>query len=131
VLVVIKSPKLRFSDIGYIRHDDKSISLELYSAGVAVDTISVNHLVCVSQGCMTKNSFNQEYLNTNYPDDFIQNILMRKPIFQKQGYHKTEDGFYQTIKSQNYSIQYKVQKKNLYFKDRKNHIIFKLKDIDE
>ena len=128
---MIKSPKLRFNDIGYIKHNGNVISLELYNAGTAVETIQVNHLVCVSKGCMTKSSFNKEYLSSCYPDDFIKNLLMRKPVFQKMGYRKTKNGFIQEIQTKKVSIIYKVIKENLYFKDRKNKILVKLKEINE
>jgi len=128
---LIKSPKLKFHDIGYIRHDNDTVSLELYSAGNAIETITIDHLICVSNGCMSKSHFNEEYLNKKYPNNLMKNLLMRKPIFNKTGYQKEENGFSQKIQTKDYSIIYKVHNNQLYFKDSKNHIILKLKDIDE
>ncbi len=105
--------------------------MELYNAGTAINTLFIDHLICISGGCMTKSSFNKNYLNSSYPNNFIKNILMYKPIFNKKGYRKTEDGFEQVFKSDTYTIYYKVNRKGLYFKDQKNHILLKLKDIDE
>jgi hypothetical protein len=80
---------------------------------------------------MSKSSFNEKYLNKAYPDDTIKNILMSKPIFSGKNLQKTNFGFIQKIKSKDYNIIYKVSKNETYFKDKKNHIIFKLKDMDE
>ena len=128
-IVVIKSPKIRFSDVGYIQHDGDAIKLELYSTGVAVETISIDHLVCVKDGCMGKSAFNKEYLSEAYPKDTLQNILMRKPIFGGKNLVKTKNGFVQKIKTDHFDIVYKVSDGNVYFKDKLNTILFKLKDI--
>ena len=130
-IVTIKSPEIKFNDIGYIKHDTDYIELELYSVGVAIDTIKINRLICVKDGCMSKSSFNEKYLNKAYPDDTIKDILMSKPIFSGKNLQKTNFGFIQKIKSKDYNIIYKVSKNETYFKDKKNHIIFKLKDMDE
>ncbi len=129
-LVTIKSPKIRFSDIGYIRHDGKSLSLELYSTGVAVEEFEIATLICTHNGCMSKSAFNKEYLSGRYGDDFLKNILMRQAIFGGANLKKTEHGFEQKIVSKDYDIIYKVNKKQLFFKDRKNHILIKLKRIE-
>jgi len=128
-LVIIKSPKLKFGDIGYIRNTDNAIELELFSAGIAIDNITINHLICVSSGCLSKQSFNNEYLNSSYPNNLLQNILLAKPIYDAMGIIKNNDGFEQYIKNKNVDISYKVSSNTTFFKDRKNKIIFKIKDI--
>jgi len=128
-IVVIKSPKIRFSDIGYIKHDGDAIELELYSTGVAIETISIDRLVCVKKGCMSKKAFNEQYLSKAYPDDTMANILMRKPIFGGKNMQKQSNGFVQRIKTDVVNITYKVSDGNVYFKDRRNAILFKLKNI--
>ena len=127
-IVIIKSPKLKFSDVGYLRNSDDAVELELFNAGVAIEKIHINHLICVSAGCMTKQGFNQDYLNSAYPSDILQNILLAKPIYGAMGIVKTDNGFEQYIKDDNVDIKYKVTKNVTYFKDRKNHIILKIKD---
>lgn len=127
-LIVIKSPKIKFSDLGYVRHNDNDIELELFMAGKSIQKISINHLVCTNDGCMSKNGFNQEYLNENYPDDILQNILLAKPIYNEQNLEKTDTGFEQHISSLHVEISYKVSQNQIFFKDRKNNIIFKIKD---
>ena len=128
-LIIIKSPKIKFADLGYIRNSDRAVELELFVAGKVIEKISVNHLVCVSDGCMSKSGFNKDYLNAAYPDTILQNILLGHEIYDGKNRLKTADGFEQTLEDENVNIMYRVNSKVIYFKDRKNRIIFKIKDI--
>jgi hypothetical protein len=127
-IIIIKSPKIKFADLGYIRNSEDSIELELFMAGKSIKKIAINHLVCVDEGCMSKSGFNKEYLNTSYPNDLIQNLLLSKPIYDGLGLEKTDDGFEQNIQNEDVDIKYKVDSKTTFFKDRKNKIIFKTKE---
>ena len=127
-IIIIKSPKLKFADLGYIRNSDKSIELELFVAGKAIEKFSVNHLVCTSEGCMSKSGFNADYLHASYPDDILQNILLARPIYDGKNRVQTPDGFEQKIEDENVNIIFRVSSDTTYFKDRKNRIIFKIKD---
>jgi len=127
-IIIIKSPKLKFGDVGYIRNTDKSIELELFVAGNVIEKITINHLICVTKGCMDKSTFNQEYLNSSYPTDILQNILLANEIYSGKNKQKTNNGFKQNIKNKEVDIIYKVSKNLTYFKDKKNKIIFKIKD---
>ena len=129
-LIVIKTKKIKFADIGYIRHTDSAVELEMFMAGKVVDKISINHLVCTTKGCMSKSSFNDEYLHSSYPNDTMQNIILARPIYGGAGLSKTKDGFLQHIRNKNVDIRYKVSLHVIQFKDKKNHIIIKIKDID-
>ena len=127
-LIIIKSPKIKFADLGYIRNSDKALELELFVAGKVIEKISVNHLICVSNGCMSKSGFNRDYLNKAYPDEILQNILLGHQIYKGKNRVKTQEGFDQKIEDENVNIMYKVSSNVVYFKDRKNNIIFKIKD---
>ena len=127
-IVIIKSPQIKFSDLGYLRNTNKDIELELFMAGKSIQKISINHLICVSDGCMSKSGFNKDYLNENYPDSILQNILLAKPIYDGKNLEKTQEGFIQHINSLHVEIVYKVTQNQVFFKDKKNHIIFKIKD---
>jgi len=128
-LIIIKSHKIKFADLGYIRNSDKAVELELFVAGKVIEKISVNHLVCVSDGCMSKSGFNKDYLNAAYPDEILQHILLGHEIYSGKNRVKTQDGFEQNIEDENVNIIYKVSSSTIFFKDRKNKIIFKIKDI--
>ncbi len=127
-IIIIKSPKIKFGDVGYIRNSESSVELELFMAGQAIEKISINHLICVTAGCMSKSAFNQEYLNESYPSDILQNILLAKPIYGGDATIRTSDGFRQHVEDENVDILYKVTSNMTFFKDRKNNIIFKIKD---
>jgi hypothetical protein len=130
-LLTLKTSKLRFSDIAYLRYSGDAIELELYTAGQVVDTFRIDHLVCVgSKGCLTKSQFNTQYLVGSYPSDLLQHILVAKAIYGGKNLQKTEDGFIQYINTQEVAIVYKVTPKSVYFKDKKNHILIKIKDIN-
>lgn len=127
-IIIIKSPKIKFSDLGYLRNSEKSIELELFIAGKSIQKISVNHLICVSDGCMSKSGFNEDYLHEEYPDDILQNILLAKPIYDEQNIKINQDGFEQHVENEHVDISYRVDSQVTFFKDRKNNIIFKIKD---
>ncbi len=126
-IVTIKSPKLKFNDIGYILHNDDTVELQLYEAGNTIESFSVNHLVCTQSGCMRKSSFNAEYLNSSYDDDLLKDLLMRRPVFGGKNLQRDKSGFEQHIVSDAYDITYRVTPDTLYFKDTKNRILFKLR----
>ena len=130
-IVIIKSPKLKFADVGYLRNSQKSIELEIFVAGTAVEKIAINHVICVKDGCMSKSSFNEEYLHKTYPEDILQNVLLGKAIYDGKNRVKTDDGFEQNIQNADVDINYKVNANTIFFKDTKNAILLKLKDTNE
>lgn len=130
-IITIKSPKIKYSDAGYLRNSGKTLELELFMAGKSIEKISVNHLICTSEGCMSKSGFNKDYLHVSYPDDTMQNMLLAHAIYDGKNLTKTDDGFEQHVKDEQVDIIYKVDVHTVYFKDRKNGIIFKIKDTDE
>ena len=130
-IIIIKSKKLKFADIGYVRNSDKSIELELFVAGKAIEKITINHLICTSEGCMSKSGFNADYLDASYTDNILQNIILGHKIYGGKNLVKTENGFEQYIKTKHVEIVYKVNSHAIYFKDKKNKIILKFKDTNE
>ena len=127
-IIIIKSPKLKFADVGYIRNSEKSIELELFIAGKAIEKFTINHLVCTSEGCMSKSGFNEDYLYKSYPDEILQNILLGRAIHDGKNRVQTKDGFSQHIRDEDVDIRYRVNSQEIFFKDKRNKIIFKIKD---
>jgi len=127
-IIIIKSPKIKFADVGYVRNSSKKIELELFTAGHSIEKITINHLICSSEGCLSKSGFNEDYLNSSYPDDILQNILLARPIYDAKNRVKTADGFEQYIQNKDVDIVYRVTSRVIYFKDKTNNIIIKLKD---
>ena len=129
-LISIKSPKIKFSDLGFIRSSGNSVEMELFMTGKSIEKITINYLMCSNEGCMLKSSFNEVYLSKYYPDDILQNILLSKKIYNGKNIKHINDGFEQYIKNIDVDIKYKVDSKTIYFKDRKNKILIKIKDIN-
>jgi hypothetical protein len=129
-LLTIKTKQFRFSDIAYLRHTNSDLELELFVAGQVFKKITINHLICVSdEGCMSKEHFNEAFLDANYPQNLLQNVLLGKPLLSGKNLRKTDNGFEQHLGSESYDIEYRVAAKEIYFKDRKNHILIKLKEL--
>ena len=128
-IIIIKTPKLKFSDLGYVRYSGDAIELELFSAGKVVQKIAINHLICLNEGCMSKGGFNREYLNAAYPDSLLQNLFRGKPIYDGLNTSKTYDGFEQRIKTHDVDVIYRVDTQQIFFKDRANNIIVKIKQV--
>ena len=127
-IIIIKSPKLKFADVGYIRNSDKSIEMELFIAGKAIEKFTINHLVCTSEGCMSKSGFNEDYLHESYPDTILQNILLGHTIYDGKNRVQIKNGFSQHIRDEDVDIRYRVTAQEIFFKDKQNKIIFKIKD---
>ena len=128
-IVIIKTEKLKFSDLAYIRSSGEAVELELFVAGKSAFKIDINYLVCTSEGCMSKENFNIEFLNANYPDELLQHVILGKPIFDNTNSIKTSDGYEQNIKTEYVDIKYIISSGKIYFKDVKNKILIKIKDI--
>ncbi len=130
--VTMKTKKFAFSDTGFLVNYDDSLNLNVLAMGKNVLDLKVKKNeddVCVGSLCNTKHGFNKSFLDGRYPDTFIQNILLKKPIFNGRGMTKTSTGFIQKIVCSNFGIKYQVTNKSIYFKDKKNHILIKLKEI--
>jgi len=126
--IIMKTPKIKFADTGYVRSNNDVVALELFSAGMAVGKFEIENLVCVDgEGCMRKSSFNEEYLSADYPDTLMENILRSQPIYEGTNLLQSEHGFEQQIIDEYVDIKYKVTERQIYFKDRTNRILIKIK----
>ena len=131
--VTMKTKKFAFSDTGFLVKYENSMHLNVLAMGKSVLDLKIQKDeddICVGSLCNTKHGFNQSYLVGSYPDDFIENILQKKPIFNGRGLTKTSKGFVQKIICDRYGIKYQVTNKSVYFKDKKNNILIKLKEIN-
>jgi len=130
-IITLKTPKIKFSDIAYLRYSGNALELELFVAGHFFKKITIDRLICVSdEGCMTKQGFNNAYLSDAYPQDILQNILLGHKIFDGKNLTKSSSGFTQRISSKVLDIKYRVKPKEIYFKDKKNHILLRIKDTE-
>ena len=126
--IILKTPKIKFADMGYVRSNGDVVALELFSAGHPVGKFEIENLVCVEgEGCMRKSSFNEAYLNVHYPDTLMEDVLRGKPIYEGLNLLKNEHGFEQHIFDEYVDIKYRVSERQIYFKDSENGILIKIK----
>ncbi len=125
-LIILKTPKIKYADLGYIRSNKDEVRADLFIAGSLIQSLEVSTLVCVNEGCLSKSAFNEDYLHPSYPDDLIVNVLLGRPIFDKTSLQKTDKGFIQELKSTDYNVIYKVEDGDISFKDRQNKLIIKI-----
>jgi len=131
-MIVIKSPKLKYADMGYLRYADDAVEVELFTAGVAVEKISIDNGVCVSTGCMSEEAFVREYLYKDYPSDTMRRILQGEPIFGGIGGSESCGGVkFQNIRNDEMDIVYRRAPSEIYFKDRLNGLMIKISDISD
>ncbi len=130
--VTMKTKKFAFSDTGFLVKYENSMHLNVLAMGKSVLDMKIKKNeddICVGSLCNTKHGFNQSFLVGSYPDGFIENVLQKKPIFGGKHLTKTSTGFVQKIICDRYGIKYQVTNKGLYFKDKKNNILIKLKEL--
>ncbi len=130
-IIIIKSPHINFADLAYVRHSGDAVGIELFSAGKMIQKIEINQRICVVEGCVSKESFNAKYLSPAYPQNILQNIILAKPIYKSRNIVRKEDGFSQRIVTDRVNIRYEVNQQKIFFKDKSNKIIIKIKDMHE
>jgi len=127
--VVIKNSKIALADTGFIKKDNERLNLQLFSASAPIFDLHVKEDVCIDYMCLTRKSFNNEFFGFSHYKTFVDELFNMQPIYKQKNIEKTKDGFKQQIKTENYDITYRVQNNNLYFKDRKNRVLIKLKEL--
>ncbi|MBV5335361.1 MAG: hypothetical protein JZU49_06100 [Sulfuricurvum sp.] len=129
-MIVIKSPKLKYADMGYLRYEGDAVEMELFTAGVAVEKISIDKQVCVSAGCMSEEAFVSEYLYKDYPRDTMRRVLQGEPIFDGNGTSESCGGVkIQNIRNDEMDIVYRRSSSETFFKDRLNGLMIKISEI--
>jgi len=127
--IVLKNTQIALADTGFIKQDDSRLNLQLFSAGVPIFDLHVNQNICIDYVCLKREIFNTKFFGYRHYKQFIDDLFHMQPLYDKKNLIKTQDGFEQTLKTDNYDISYKINNNNLYFKDRKNNILIKLKEL--
>ncbi len=123
--IILKTPKIKYADMGFIYRGDSFIKVEIYQMGQAIMSLTINGMnICLSTlKCMEKRDFNKEMLIASYPDTILENIFRGKPIFKGKNLKKEANGFSQNIEERDkYKIKYSVIGNNKIFRDSKNSI---------
>lgn len=127
-VITIKTKQLRYSDLGYVRSGLDGVELELFTVGKSLFKVEIGNSVCTNEGCMSKKSFNKEFLNEHYPENMLQNVILGKAIYKAINLQKNKFGFSQKITTEAVDISYIVGDGEIYFKDKKNKILIKIRD---
>ncbi|MBN2817025.1 MAG: hypothetical protein JXQ67_10100 [Campylobacterales bacterium] len=127
-IITLKTKEFKYSDLGYIRSSANDVELELFSAGKSLFKVEIGNFICTSQGCVRKKIFNEKYFTSHYPDDLLQNVILGKPILNAKNIKYLNDGFSQKIETENVNIDYIVGNRGIFFKDKKNAILIKIRD---
>ena len=125
VAFVFKTPNLKIAATGFL-YKNAHIKLQGYSGANPIFTLLLTKRVCINSRCMSYESFNKLVLSPTYPPQLIRNILLAKPIFNGKNLQKSQRGFEQRVDS----ILYRVKDRVVYFKDKKNAILIKIKELD-
>ena len=128
--IMFKTPTFRYADMGFIYDNGKEMKVEIYSSGQALMSLEISESsVCMSLlECMSKSAFNNEVLNSMYPEDTLENIFRGRKIFNGAGMETKGNGFTQKIiKSDKYNIEYSVLNNQIIFHDTINTILIKVK----
>jgi len=127
IYTVIKTPKIKISDEGFIKQGFGYKKIIIYKAGIKPFSITIkNSFICVNNKCQDKKVVLSS-LNKNYPIDFFDRILNQKPLEFLGKIKKIENGFIQ--KKDGYL--YKVTKNKVLFKDKNAHILILIKYLKE
>ena len=114
--IIFKTKKTRFSGTGFYKELPEYIQLQIYSTGIALANLKFyknKDLICEGYKCNNRKWFTDNFLSKEYPDDLIINVMTKKPLKYKSD-----------------SIKYKTDN-GVYFKDTKNRILIKIKDLKQ
>ncbi|MCK5854046.1 MAG: hypothetical protein KAG56_02405 [Sulfurovaceae bacterium] len=123
--IIIKTPTMRYADMGFIYKKTDLVKVEIYALGQPLMNLDINSMnVCLSTfECMEKKDFNAKMLSAYYPDTVLENIFRAKPIFNKKNLEENSNGFTQNIKKdKEYDITYSVKSNKRVFRDTINKI---------
>ena len=133
MFIVMKTPKLRYADQGFVSRTPSQVGVEIYANGAAVMKLTITaSQVCNGSGlfgCMSKKAFNKRFLSAYYPADTLEQIFRGRPLFGGAGMQKQAGGFRQKItKEGQYAIEYTVLNGSIVFRDTISHILIKVKE---
>jgi hypothetical protein len=127
IKLIIKTPFIKISGIGFYKKGGKYANLQIFSGGVAVLDYKSAGNICINDKCMTRGIFNEKlFLQTHY-DELIDDILAQKPIYNSQNLTKKDDGFSQHIvKTDVFDVLYEADGNGTKFNDLQNGVIIQV-----
>lgn len=127
--IVLKTPHLKYADMGFIYENSQRLKVEIYSNGQVVTALKIGKdSVCMgTMSCLSKKAFTRRFLSLEYPDEMIGQIFRGEAIFGGRNKIQKRNGFTQKcIKHGKYHIEYTVFNKQILFRDTINKILIKV-----
>lgn len=125
-LITIKSPNLKYSDIGLVEKSQSSVLVHIFSLGKEILRLEIGKYISINRSIPIPLSlFNSQYLSSEYPPSLLKNIFSGNPIFQGKNIVYLQNSFIQEFDH----IKYKVSQSEIYFKDSKNQILIRLRRV--
>ena len=128
-LITIKNKQMAVSDTGFLNHGKDYVNVEIFSAGAVLFNLEVQDDVCLEGRCTSRIEFNKLFFEYPHYEAMINDVLEMKPLYDGKNKVTIEGGFEQELDLLGSYISYKVQGKSLSFKDSKNGILIKLKEL--
>jgi hypothetical protein len=125
VLLLFKTPKIQYRDLGFLYAHAHGVKMEIYSSGEAMSalTIEEDRICSGSFACLNPKGFHRTYLSSSYPSDTLLHIFKGEAIFEGQGVRKEGNASTQILyKEGEYAIEYRIFNKKIFFHDRINAI---------
>ncbi|MDR1614100.1 MAG: hypothetical protein LBS26_00865 [Campylobacteraceae bacterium] len=129
VKLIIKTPSLKLSGIGFYKRGGKYANLQIFSAGVVTLDYKSAGNICVNNRCMTRGIFNEKFFLQPHYNELIDDILAQKPIYKSQNLTKTDSGFSQYIAKTEFNISYDVNESYADFSDSQNNITIQIEKL--
>jgi hypothetical protein len=127
VKLLVKTPSLKLSGIGFYKRGGKYANLQIFSGGVAVLDYKSAGNICINDKCMTRGIFNEKLFLQPHYNELIDDILAQKPIYKSHNLTKTDSGFFQHIaEAEEFDISYEVNKSGAEFSDLQNSVIIQI-----
>ena len=129
VFISLKSPQIKLSEAGFLYKNEDGTRLEVYKLGQPLVTLEVGQkMICLNSKCALKSTFNKQFFQNAHYEDFLSDILSKKPIYKGLNLKKNPCGYEQNILEKDYELFYKLCDGVVFFEDKKAGIKFSLKD---
>jgi|SaaInl8_200m_RNA_FD_contig_31_347276_length_903_multi_3_in_0_out_0_2 hypothetical protein len=130
-IITIKSDNIRLNDTAFIEHNLGGVKVEVYKAGQLALVIENGQKICLNAKCMKPKVFVKNFIHPTYPAHFIHQLFAKEELdFEGSQITQNDMGFIQqSFKKNSYNITYRVSKRETFFRDSVNKIIFRIKEI--
>jgi len=129
-VITIKNKQIALSDTGFINQGKDYTNVQIFSAGSVLFNLEImGNNICLDGRCMDKLAFNQQFFQEEHYSGLMQEIIAKQPIYERKNLKQTSNGFEQELELSNSHIVYKVEGSNLTFRDTKNGIVLRLKQL--